>query len=470
MQKLEHELWTLRMKGSDIASYTSRFEDLALLCPRMISPESKKIERFIWRLTQPTKGNVLAAKPDTFDIAKCLAQTLIDHGDDLEEVATIPEPAKGSGENKKKFWNKRKGQGSQGSSKKQQTVAVHAATTPVAAPTTQAPTSGYTGTLPWYDKCSYHHRTPGPCREKLCNNCGKKGHLARDCRNPVQQTTQASGAGVGRACYNCGEVGHFKRNCPKAATTNNTGRFLTMGQEEAVADPTVVTGTFLLDNSYACILFDSGAERSFVSHSFKRLLKHNPQPLTEKFTVEMANVSIKSFDVIIGMDWLSPNRADILCFEKAIPLNLSLDETLVIYGDKLSSNLRIISCVKAQKLLRKECYAFLAHVINEKQEVNDLESIPEVCNFPDVFPEDLPGIPLERQAEFRIDLVPGATPVAKSPYRLAPAEMQELSSQLNELLIKRIHQTEFLTLGSPNLVCEKEGWILSNVYRLSGAE
>jgi len=113
-----------------------------------------------------------------------------------------------------------------------------------------------------------------------------------------------------------------------------------MGREEAVADPNVVSGTFLLDNSYANILFDSGAERSFISHAFKHNLKHDSQPLTEIFTVEMANgekesasevfvdctltlndhsfpidlmpVSIKSFDVIIGMDWLSPNQADIL--------------------------------------------------------------------------------------------------------------------------------------------------------------
>ena len=68
----------------------------------------------------------------------------------------------------------------------------------------------------------------------------------------------------------------------------------------------------------------------------------------------------------------------------------------MIYGDKLSSNLRIISCIKAQKLLRKECQEFLAHVMNEKQEVKDLESIPKVYNFPDVFPEELPGIPPER--------------------------------------------------------------------------
>ena len=97
------------MKGSDIVAYTSRFDDLALLCPGMVTPECKKIERFIWGLTQPTKGNVLAARPDTYDSAKCLAQILIDHSEDLKEAATTPEPTERSGE-KRKIGKKEKSQ------------------------------------------------------------------------------------------------------------------------------------------------------------------------------------------------------------------------------------------------------------------------------------------------------------------------------------------------------------------------
>ena len=100
------------MKGSNIATYTARFYDLALLCLRMVTPKSKKIERYIWGLTQPTKGNVLAARPTTFESAKDLAQTLIDHGIDLDEVTTGPEPQKDGGGKKKKSGNKRKGQSS----------------------------------------------------------------------------------------------------------------------------------------------------------------------------------------------------------------------------------------------------------------------------------------------------------------------------------------------------------------------
>ncbi|KAI3752357.1 hypothetical protein L2E82_24335 [Cichorium intybus] len=148
------------------------------------------------------------------------------------------------------------------------------------------------------------------------------------------------------------------------------------------------------------------------------------------------HIPIGSFDIIVGMDWLSLYCAKILCFEKAIRLILPNGETLIIYGDKSGQNLKLISCTKAQKYLHKNYHAFLAYVVDKKNNTKKIENIPQVCEFPDVFPDDLPGLPPNRQVEFRIDLIPRAAPVAKSPYRLAPSEMQELSSQLQELLDK----------------------------------
>ena len=154
-------------------------------------------------------------------------------------------------------------------------------------------------------------------------------------------------------------------------------------------------------------------------------------------------VSINSFDVITGMYWLSLHRADIMCYKKVVRLNLLSGETLVVYGDKPGTNLRIISSIQAQKFLRKECRAFLAHVVDVSQETKDIQNIPVVRDFPDIFPEELPGLPPQRQVEFRIALVLGDTPVAKLPYHLAPAEMQELSGQLNELLSKSFIRPSF---------------------------
>ncbi|XP_052627598.1 uncharacterized protein LOC111898344 [Lactuca sativa] len=236
-----------------------------------------------------------------------------------------------------------------------------------------------------------------------CTNCNKNGHIARFCKSQVQQNAQASNAGESRTCYGCGEAGHFKRNCPKARNPNpgEVGRVLPIGHEEEVADPTIVTGMFLLNNTYTCILFDSGAEKRFVSHQLKRFLKQKPQTLKDTFTVEIANGKTENTNDIYTGCTLTLNKnyfqIDLM---SVVRLNLPSGETLVVYGDKPSSKFQIISCVKAQKYLCKEYHSFLANDVDKKQEAKNIKDISEVCNFPDVFPEDLPGVPPTRQVEF----------------------------------------------------------------------
>ncbi|GKF05545.1 hypothetical protein Tco_0036213, partial [Tanacetum coccineum] len=105
--------------------------------------------------------------------------------------------------------------------------------------------------------------------------------------------------------------------------------------------------------------------------------------------------------------------------------------------NKRGTRLNIISCTKTQKYLLQGCHVFLAHITiketGDKSKKKQLQDVPIVKNFPEVFPEDLPGLPHTRQVEFHIDLVPGAAPVARAPYRLAPSEMKELADQLQEL-------------------------------------
>nr|GEU58345.1 putative reverse transcriptase domain-containing protein [Tanacetum cinerariifolium] len=116
------------------------------------------------------------------------------------------------------------------------------------------------------------------------------------------------------------------------------------------------------------------------------------------------SIKLDSFDIVVGMDWLSKYHAKIICDEKVVHIPID-SETLIIR----------------------------AQVMEKKSEDKRLENIPEVKEFPDVFPEDLLGLPPFRQVEFQIDLIPGVEPVARAPYRLAPSEMQELSDQLKEL-------------------------------------
>ncbi|GJT49184.1 putative reverse transcriptase domain-containing protein [Tanacetum coccineum] len=174
-------------------------------------------------------------------------------------------------------------------------------------------------------------------------------------------------------------------------------------------------------------------------------------------------VELGSFDVIIGMDWLAKYHDVIVCAEKIIRIPFG-DEILIVRGDgssnKHGTRLNIISCTKAYEYLMKGCHVFLANITATKDEDKSkekrLEDVPVVQEFPEVFPEDLPGIPPTRQVEFRIDLVPGATPVARAPYRLAPSEMKELAEQLQELTDKGFIRPSSSPWGAPVLFVKKK--------------
>ncbi|GJY38784.1 putative reverse transcriptase domain-containing protein, partial [Tanacetum coccineum] len=333
----------------------------------------------------------------------------------------------------------------------------------------------YGGSLPKCNKCHLHHN--GPCTQR-CHKCNKIGHFARDCRNTgnanVANTQKGNGATPkGNGCFECGASGHFKRDCPKlknkdGGNGNAQGWVYAVGNAEKRGnapgnpDANVVTGTFLLNNHYASILFDTGADRSFISTAFSSLINIAPTSLENCYDVELADgklvkidtiirgctlkflghpfnidlmpVELGSFDVIIGMDWLRRYHAVIVCDEKLVQVPYG-NETLTFRGNESSngreSRLTVISCSKAQEYMAKGCQVFLAQISakkeEDKSERKQIEDVPIVRDFPEVFPEDLPGLPPARPVEFQIDLIPGAAPVARAPYRLAPSEMKELS-------------------------------------------
>ncbi|GJZ12636.1 putative reverse transcriptase domain-containing protein [Tanacetum coccineum] len=204
-------------------------------------------------------------------------------------------------------------------------------------------------------------------------------------------------------------------------------------------DANVVTGTFLLNNHYASILFDTGADRSFISTAFSSLINIAPTSLENFYDVELADgklvkidtiirgctlnfldhpfnidlmpVELGSFDVIIGMDWLRRYHAVIVCDEKLVQIPYG-NETLTFCGNESSngreSRLTVISCSKAQEYMAKGCQVFLAQISakkeEDKSERKQIEDVPIVRDFPEVFPEDLP-IFLQLDREFQIDLI-----------------------------------------------------------------
>ncbi|GJY14917.1 putative reverse transcriptase domain-containing protein [Tanacetum coccineum] len=421
MQKLKTNLWNHIMVGAGHAAYTNRFHELARLVPHLVAPEGKRIER---------NGSI------------------------------------------KKNPQKR---GNKGEPSRDRNVRDDNKTTRtrnVFATTANPIRREYTGMAPKYTTCNYHHSPETPCRS--CFNYNRLGHFAKDCRvaprnvNPVNARNP-----VVRTCYECGSTDHIKSACPRLNQAQRPGvnhqnqvvvvkegqgrrnqgnqargKAFMLGAEEARQDPNIMTGTFTLNDHYATTLFDSGADYSFVSTTFIPLLGIEPSDLGFSYEVEIASGQLveidkvirgrtldieghvfdinlipfgsRSFDVIIRMDWLSDHKAKIICHEKVVRIPLLDGKVLRVLGENPEEKMRQLMSAKAK----------------EKKQ----EEIVVVKDFPKVFSDDLSGLPPVQEIKFRIELVPEAMPVAKSPYRLAPSKLEELSGQLKELQDKELNK------------------------------
>ena len=158
----------------------------------------------------------------------------------------------------------------------------------------------------------------------------------------------------------------------------------------------------------------------------------------------------------MGMDWLTKHRAIFDCGQKTVVLGCSDQSEVIIQGIKSSVMYNVISAMQARRFIRKGYEAFLALILDSKRGQVDVGKIPIVREFPNVFPEELPGIPLEREVDLSIRIVPGTAPVSRAPYRMAPAKLKELKVQLQELLDKGFIQPSVSPWGAPVLFVKKK--------------
>uniref|UniRef100_A0A2N9HS09 Reverse transcriptase domain-containing protein n=1 Tax=Fagus sylvatica TaxID=28930 RepID=A0A2N9HS09_FAGSY len=156
------------------------------------------------------------------------------------------------------------------------------------------------------------------------------------------------------------------------------------------------------------------------------------------------------------MDWLSIFHASIDCFGKKVVFRIPGQAEFVFEGDRVVRPPPLVSAMQAKRLLRKGCKGFLAYVLKSEETTLKTEDISVVKEFPDVFSEDLHGLPPEREVEFTIDLVPGTGPISKAPYRMAPAELKELKEQLQDLLDQGFIRPSASPWGAPVLFVKKK--------------
>ncbi|GKE46461.1 putative reverse transcriptase domain-containing protein [Tanacetum coccineum] len=338
------------------AAYTDRFHNLARLVLHLVTLESRMIERYVYGLALQILEMVAATEPKTIQKAVQISGALTD-----EDVRN-------------------------GSIKKEERIRVLGPSVPPATPTIHSE-----GLVAYASTVTARAIWKGIVEGQ---GCGNQGNQAR-------------------------------------------GRAFMLGAEEARQDSNVMTGTFTLNNYFATTLFDSGVDYSFVSTTFIPLLGLVPGELGFKYEIEIASEQLveidkvikgwkleikghvfdidlipfghESFDVIIGMEWLSNYKAEIVCQEKVVRIPLPDGKVLRVLGERPKEKVRFLMGIKKQ------------------------EEIVVVRYFPKVFLDDLSGLSPIWEIEFRIELAPRATLVAKSPYRLTPYELEELSRQLKEL-------------------------------------
>ncbi|GJR01790.1 putative reverse transcriptase domain-containing protein [Tanacetum coccineum] len=372
MQKLETEFWNHVMVGVGHAAYTDRFHELDRIVPHLVTPENKRIERYIYGLAPQIRGMVAAMEPATIRKAGILTNEAIRNGllkKNTEKRGNGREPSR---DRNVKDDNKRTRTGN------------------AFAMTANPVKREYTGMTPKCTNCNLHHLLESPCR--ACFSCNRLGHRAKDCRvvpRMVNIVNARNPTATRGACFECGGTDHFKASCPRlnqaqrpeggrlnqvmaidggqvrGNNSNRThgGAFM-LGAEEAHQDSNIVRGTFTLNNHFSMTLFDSGADYSFVSTAFTPLLG-----------IETSNLGF-SYEIEISSGQLVEINKVIRGYELEIEGH-TFDIDLIPFG---SGSFDVITL----RVIGEKPEEKVRHLISAKTKEQKKEDIVVVRNFPEL--------------------------------------------------------------------------------------
>ncbi|GJV34077.1 putative retrotransposon protein [Tanacetum coccineum] len=319
----------------------------------MVEPERVKVDVYIRGLTDNIKGEVTSSKPANLNEAVRMAHKLMDHKSQARDERIL--------EGKKQKWESFQSGNSSGKGNQRdnsrQTLQNNQRQGNARAMVT-APTDGK---LPLYERCFTRH--VGQCTIK-CDKCGKVRHKSRYCK----ERNVATGANALPipTCYDCGEQGHTRNRCPRKVKQEEVGEV--RGRAYAIKDaepkgPNVVTGTFLLNNYYDFVLFDSGSDSSFVDTRFSSILDIDPVKIGASYEVELADGRV-----------LVKHDVMIVCGKKVVRIPYG-NKMLIVESDKGVSRLKVISCIKTRKYVEQGCHLFLAYVMENKSKEKRLEDV-----------------------------------------------------------------------------------------------
>nr|GEX73109.1 putative reverse transcriptase domain-containing protein [Tanacetum cinerariifolium] len=319
VQRLEDELRSLKLKDTNIAVYTQRFNELVLICPEAVPCKKKKVEAYIKGLPENIKGEVTSSRPVNLNETVCMAHTLME-----QKIQAKAERI--AEENKRKWENSQCGNRNNNNRGN-------------------------------YQDNTYHHQyknqRQGNARAMTTAPAEKPGHYVRDCKKKAVATGANTQSTL--VCYGCGEKGHIRNYCSKKNNPQGEearGRAYVIKEADKNQGPNVDMGMFLLNNRYASALFDSGSDKSFVSISFSHLINIDPVRLDTSYEVELADgrvastnivlkgctinlmpIELGTFDVIFGMHWLVKQDVVIVCSKKVACVPYK-NKTLVVEGNR----------------------------------------------------------------------------------------------------------------------------------------